>query len=32
LGGVAQRAQRLLSARQYDWIKKLLIPGHLVES
>ena len=32
LGGIAQRAQRLLSARQYDRIKKLLIPGHLVES
>ena len=32
LGGIAQRAQRLLSARQYDRIKKLLIPGHLVKS
>jgi len=29
LGGIAQRAQRLLSARQYDRIKKLLILGHL---
>ena len=26
LGGIAQRAQRLLLARQYDRIKKLLVP------
>ncbi|HTE96364.1 MAG TPA: hypothetical protein VK678_23090 [Bradyrhizobium sp.] len=26
LGGIAQRAQRLLSARQYDRIKKPLVP------
>jgi hypothetical protein len=26
LGGIAQRAQRLLSARQYDWIKKRMVP------
>jgi hypothetical protein len=30
LGGIAQRDQRLLSARQYDRIKKLLILGHLI--
>jgi hypothetical protein len=29
LGGIAQRDQRLLSARQCDRIKKLLILGHL---
>jgi hypothetical protein len=27
LGGIAERAQRLLSAWQYDRIEKLLIPG-----
>jgi hypothetical protein len=30
LGGIAQRAQGL--AIDFDRIKKLLIPGHLVES